>query len=123
MGMPKGSLAFDIETGPADELFTYQGDFCRLAGYGERGNDPVTTTDMNELVEKLNQAQYIYGHNIMGFDLLALAHQAWCRLGKAGRKGYGFYDSRSVGLPAAEHGIPGEARTNTTLTHLVKGAE
>ena len=30
---------------------------------------------MNELVEKLNQARYIYGHNIMGFDLLALAHR------------------------------------------------
>ena len=64
-------VGFDIETGPADELFTYGDGFLRLAGYsGENG--PMTTTDMQELIRVLDDAPWIYGHNVLMFDLPAL---------------------------------------------------
>ena len=66
-------VGFDIETGPANELFTYGDGFLRVAGYSTEV-EPATTTDMQELIKQLDEAPWIYGHNIMGFDLLALAH-------------------------------------------------
>lgn len=67
-----GPIGFDIETGPANELFTYGKGFLRLAGYSG-ANGPETTTDMQTLIKTLDDAPWIYGHNIMGFDLLGLA--------------------------------------------------
>ena len=69
-------LGFDLETADADKLFTggHEGDFVRLlGGVTEHG---IQGTDYNdvELIQDLNRADVIYGHNILGFDLLALAH-------------------------------------------------
>ena len=75
-------VGFDIETGPANELFTYGDGFMRLAGYTS-DDGPQTTTDMQTLISTLNDAPWIYSHNGMGFDLLGLAfyHGAdWERL-------------------------------------------
>jgi putative DNA primase/helicase len=69
------ALGFDLETASADQLFTggHEGPFVRLAG---RINAPGMTRirDTGTLLESLNRADVIYGHNILGFDLLALAH-------------------------------------------------
>lgn len=70
------ALGFDLETADADRLFLggHEGPFVRLAGAayptGVRSTDHTPET----LTEHLNKADVIYGHNILGFDLLALAH-------------------------------------------------
>lgn len=67
-------LGFDIETASADEMFRgrHEGPFVRLVG-GEGGAGPVVCDDPSALVDDLNRAEVIYGHNILGFDLVALA--------------------------------------------------
>lgn len=73
-------LGFDIETASADELFMgrHEGDFVRLSGgigTGVRTDGGMTTGPNTEgLIDALNDADVIYGHNILGFDLVALAH-------------------------------------------------
>lgn len=77
---PSGGLAgFDIETASADELFRgrHEGPFVRLVGGIDtafRTDGGWTTgTNVEGLIDALNSAEVIYGHNILGFDLLALA--------------------------------------------------
>jgi DNA polymerase-1 len=66
-------IGFDLETANANEMWTYGDKFVKLAGFtGEEGK-PEFTTDAHELIKKLEDAPWIYGHNIFGFDLLALA--------------------------------------------------
>jgi DNA polymerase-1 len=69
------TVTFDLETANADAMFTgqHEGPFCRLAGF-KIDNGPVfVTADMRELLAVLGVAGVIQGHNILGFDLLALA--------------------------------------------------
>ena len=70
-----GQVIFDLETDSASALFTTtEGDnFTRLAGRLSPGGEPVITTSASELLAALNAAPVITGHNICGFDLLALA--------------------------------------------------
>lgn len=76
---PKGPLVvgFDLETASAEELFTgrHEGPFVRLSG--EVLDNGMTSTyaapDLS-ILEALDSADVVYGHNILGFDLLALAH-------------------------------------------------
>lgn len=73
---PPRVVAFDIETPDAGDLFRWtpeQGPYARLCGYGADGGDPVTTTDPAELLAVLESADTITGHNILGYDLPALA--------------------------------------------------
>jgi DNA polymerase I len=65
-------VGFDLETASADQLFSYGAGFIRLAGT-ITGDEIEVTTDVKELIAKLEAASWIYGHNIFGFDLLALA--------------------------------------------------
>lgn len=70
-------VGFDIETASADELFTgkHEGPFVRLCGAtGASDLDDALTNDPELLLAELNAADVIYGHNVLGFDLLALAH-------------------------------------------------
>ena len=66
-------VGFDLETAEAGQLWRYGPDFLRLAGYSA-GDDVALTTDPAELLAALDAAPWIYGHNVLGFDLLALAH-------------------------------------------------
>jgi DNA polymerase-1 len=66
-------VTWDVETAAADELFTYGSDFVRLCGADPLGK-PELTTNPYELIQWLNDADWITGHNILGFDLLALAY-------------------------------------------------
>lgn len=67
------ALGFDLETAEADSLFTggHEGPFVRLCGITD---EDAITVDPDLMVAELNAADVIYGHNILGFDLLALAH-------------------------------------------------
>lgn len=68
-------LGFDLETADADKLFTggYEGPFVRLSGVVDhQGSDLYHRPE--SVAALLNAADVIYGHNILGFDLLALAH-------------------------------------------------
>ena len=68
-------VAFDIETASAAEIHTFGPGFIRLCGYKEVGTaDPVTiTTNPRQLILALLEADRITGHNVISFDLLALA--------------------------------------------------
>lgn len=67
-----GELVFDIETCDADEIWSRDEGFVRLSGY-ETGGEQVTTTDHSELVSAIEKAEVNIGHNILNFDLPALA--------------------------------------------------
>jgi hypothetical protein len=72
-------LGFDLETGEAGKLFTYtphdETGFVRLAGVtGPSGANMIT--GVPQLLAMLNVAGRAYGHNVLGFDGLALARWA-----------------------------------------------
>lgn len=69
-----GAVGFDLETADADALFTYGPEFVRLGGLINEKGETSTGSDIKALVEKLNAAEVVYGHNILGFDGLALAY-------------------------------------------------
>jgi hypothetical protein len=70
------TLAIDLETGSADELFRYtqrdETGFVRLAGVIGPTGTPLIMNGP-ELLSLLAHADVIEGHNILGFDLIALA--------------------------------------------------
>lgn len=69
----RGTLVFDIETHSADLLFTLpRTEFVRLIGYRWVGQDPVLTTDVDEICDQIDHARWIIGHNIHMFDLPAI---------------------------------------------------
>lgn len=70
-------LAFDIETGAAEELHSFGPGFVRLCGWSDAlGNAPVNiSTDPREMVAELLAADAITAHNGINFDLMALASQ------------------------------------------------
>lgn len=72
-----GPVGFDLETPAADRLFTFRsqegGPFARLNGLVDENDREVITNDPAELIELLERAPVIYGHNIYRFDLMALA--------------------------------------------------
>jgi DNA polymerase-1 len=72
-------LAFDIETGAAEELHSFGPGFIRLCGWSDAlGNDPVNiSTDPGEMTAALMAADAITAHNGINFDLMALASQGF----------------------------------------------
>ena len=75
----RGPLGWDIETASSDALFRgeFDGPYVRLAGLiGDSQPSGVTDTGAQSLVDSLGAAECHYGHNIFGFDLLALARHA-----------------------------------------------
>lgn len=73
------AIGFDLETADADKLFTggHEGPFVRLAGMVNESGDVAklaTGPDVDSFVKGLNRADVVYGHNVLGFDLLALAY-------------------------------------------------
>ncbi len=69
------SLGFDLETAAAEELFRgrHEGSFVRLVGAIDATDTEIGPASPM-FVAALNAADEIYGANILGFDLLALAH-------------------------------------------------
>lgn len=66
-------VGFDLETAKAGDLFHYGPGFVRLAGYAVGGDDPGFTDDPRKIIEILEEAPWIYAHNLFGFDLMALS--------------------------------------------------
>jgi DNA polymerase-1 len=68
------TLIFDIETHNADLIYSMEpSEFVRLIGYKWVGQDGVSfTTDVNEIIAQIENADMIIGHNIHSFDLPAL---------------------------------------------------
>jgi DNA polymerase-1 len=125
-----GVLGFDIETGDADELFTYGSGFVRLTGaITEDGTKVLGDADNGgpeALVEMINRADAVYGHNILGFDGLALAYyhdldwEAFCAKAidtevKARQadpprsRGKSNADPYDLDHVAAKYGVPGKS--------------
>lgn len=72
-----GEIGFDIESHSAKRLFTHTdigGDpYTKLSGYITEDGTEVVVNSVEELIKRLEDADEIYGHNLMGFDLMALA--------------------------------------------------
>lgn len=77
--MSEYGIVFDIETAEAELLDQYGPGFVRLCGWmrvgrlGQPFGDVVISTDPAELVAELHNALFVSGHNILEFDLRALA--------------------------------------------------
>jgi putative DNA primase/helicase len=76
-GPREASLGFDLETRSVGELYTHPGPgYVKLAGsIGLEGGGTIHRS-VEDLVAKLEAAEEIYGHNILNFDLIALAREA-----------------------------------------------
>lgn len=77
VNLPSGWVGFDLETGSADHNYRWEEPdpyFVRCGWIDHTGVH--TTTDINELLDVLYQADLIFGHNIHGFDIPALAVHA-----------------------------------------------
>jgi DNA polymerase-1 len=72
--IPNLQVAFDLETADEAEMFA-RPDFIRLAGYST-GYGVRQTTDVAEVMAAIGLADTIVGHNVMAFDLIALARWA-----------------------------------------------
>ncbi|MFH8805187.1 DNA polymerase [Streptomyces sp. NPDC017936] len=72
-----GCVGFDLETHSAGRLHTHTdlgGDpYVRLSGYVTEDGEEVVVNSPAELIKRLEDADEIYGHNLLGFDLMALA--------------------------------------------------
>lgn len=97
-------LVFDVETAGAEQLWRYGTEFIRLAGYSSNGTVELST-DMADLVARIRRAGLVTGHNILGFDLLALASYHGLDLQELIARG-GVFDT----LLAARHLDPPMAR-------------
>lgn len=67
-----GPVVVDLETADANEMYRYGPGFARLAGVGTDDGIELTT-DMGSVVETIRSSSLVSGHNIMAFDLPALA--------------------------------------------------
>lgn len=85
MTIPDLLVAFDLETAEESELFRRE-DFIRLCGYST-GHGVRRTTDVTEVMAAIGLADTVTGHNIMGFDLIALARHAGLDLWELLRRG------------------------------------
>lgn len=117
---------FDLETCSADELFR-RPDFVRLCGAMRSDRDEVgITSDPAKLLGLLRSAGEVTGHNILGFDLLALAFHCgadWEELAAKARDteilarladpprsrgAYGSADRYTLDAVAERLGVPGK---------------
>lgn len=70
------AIGFDLETAEAEKLFTggHEGPFVRLMGAVHPDGNLQITDVPQYLLDELDGADVVYGHNVLGFDLLALAY-------------------------------------------------
>ena len=69
--LPDGVLVFDIESG-GNQLWPTSPDFVKIVGTHE-GASITVSDDIPATVDRLASARGIAGHNVLGFDLIALA--------------------------------------------------
>lgn len=73
-------LVFDLETAAVDELFKRE-DFVRLGAYAN-GSGPTFSTSATEIAGEVASGYTVAGHNLTGFDLIALARHGGLDLTK-----------------------------------------
>jgi P4 family phage/plasmid primase-like protien len=68
------ALGFDLETAGVETLFKggHEGPFVRIAGWKSDASEGIVA-DPEAVISLARSADVIYGHNVLGFDLLALA--------------------------------------------------
>lgn len=66
-------LVWDIETASVKKLFTYGPGYVRLVGYQGDDDEPVVTTNVEELIQLILLSKRHYGFNSLAFDCVALA--------------------------------------------------
>src|SRR5690606_26722299 len=65
---------FDLETADSDKLHSYGPGFVRLAGWKWSDEDEVhTSPDVRPLLAAIERADLVVGHDVLRFDLVALA--------------------------------------------------
>jgi DNA polymerase-1 len=68
------TIAFDIETGSVDDLFSAGPEYPRLNGWCYNSEPVNISVDANDLVADIRRSHgKVIGHNILNFDLIALA--------------------------------------------------
>lgn len=66
-------VPLDLETDDADRLHYFEPEDVRVAGYAIGDGPVVTTTDIESVVSLVSEPDVIVvGHNVLGFDLVAL---------------------------------------------------
>lgn len=71
--MDNDVIVIDLETWDAGEMFRHGPDFVRLAGLLPVTGEPIITTDIPRIVREIRGAGMVVGHNVIGFDLVALS--------------------------------------------------
>lgn len=129
-------LVFDLETASAEQLF-HRDDFVRLSGMLNGSGSPVLTTDAGDVVREIQRSTgRIVGHNITGFDLIALARwhglslpslrdrvldtDLWVRCddpAPSGKEGVAIRPKGYYGLDASaqRYGVPGKTQDLAAL--------
>lgn len=99
-----GSVGFDIESPSAKRLFTFRSGeghpFARLNGVVDENGQEVITNDPAELIELLERAPTIYGHNILRFDLMALAWHHGADYDRLAKKAWDSYVDENTTDPS-----------------------
>ncbi|WP_052720205.1 DNA polymerase [Actinoplanes rectilineatus] len=81
--LPPGVVALDIETASEDQMWHRQPGFIRLCGY-QTGDRITITDDPAQLADAIGRARLVIGHNVLAFDLVAMAlHHSIDLLGMA----------------------------------------
>lgn len=101
-------VGFDIESASAKETFLgrFTGPFVRLCGWTDRHGVQHLTEDPAELIAALDAADVIYGHNILGFDLLALAEHCGADFGALSLKAVDTMTLARLADPPLSKGMP-----------------
>lgn len=101
------TLGFDLETASAAELFTgrHEGPFVRLGGWKSEASEAVTA-NASLISHTLDVADVIYGHNIFGFDLLALAHHHGADYDALAAKAWDLQVAETLVNPPLSKGMP-----------------
>lgn len=102
---PPRPLVLDLETAEAGSLYSYGPGFVRLAGVSAPESSILLTADIGRVVDMVRRADLVVGHNVMAYDLVALARYHGLDLQALVRRG-AVFDT----LLAARHVDPPTAR-------------
>lgn len=71
---PSGTITLDLETGSVDDLFRHGPEFIRLVGWDLGRQMVLIDVDPKALIEDIQASDgWVIGHNVINFDLIALA--------------------------------------------------
>lgn len=102
------SLGFDLETHSVNRLFTHRSDqdggYVRLSGVIDEDGNEIICNSPESLLELLEGAGEIYGHNVFRFDLMALARHCGADYDALAQKTWDTYVDATVIDPPGSKG-------------------